>query len=132
MYWPKEFVVEATNSYTLRVPQPPLDADPRDILGDPLEDRTTQAEQRYAAQQQEEARRKLHEVQRSLWLASSPREDAISAQPCPACHAQPQTACTHDGKRRKHPHVERVDAAMACERARVAHQAAVDHQASPA
>ncbi|EPH46634.1 hypothetical protein STRAU_0298 [Streptomyces aurantiacus JA 4570] len=115
VHWPKEFVVEATNIYTLRVAQPPLDADPREILGDPLEDRTPQAEQRYALEQQEEARRKLHEAQRSLWLASSPREDAISAQPCPVCHVRPQTACVHDGKRRKRPHVERVDAAMACE-----------------
>ncbi|WP_245236019.1 zinc finger domain-containing protein [Streptomyces durhamensis] len=109
---PKSFVIEATNQYTRTVDEPPLDADLRSLLSDPLKDRTKEASARYYLEEQGAAERKVAAAQRALWLAGGDRADLVRAQPCPTCHAGPPTACDQRGWRHGQFHTERIDAAM--------------------
>ncbi|MGW1785552.1 zinc finger domain-containing protein [Streptomyces sp. NPDC002143] len=114
VFLPKEFVLEEYSFHSGgKAPHPPLDGNPREILGHVLPDKTAQAEPRHAQEQQEAAERKLLRARRELWLASAPRKDAVSAQTCPACGTTPHTPCIPSGRgRSQQPHAERVDAAM--------------------
>ncbi|MFF1399369.1 hypothetical protein ACFVZD_36925 [Streptomyces sp. NPDC058287] len=109
---PKEFVLGAT-SYRSRAPQPSVHADPREVLGDPLVDRTAEAQPRYAAELEEATQRKVHDAKRALWLAEGSREEVILAQACSDCGAEPGADCSRPGRRwGTRAHAERIDAAM--------------------
>ncbi|MEU9246945.1 hypothetical protein [Streptomyces sp. NPDC048385] len=110
---PASFVLEATDLYTPAVDEPPLDADLRALLNDPLEDCTEEATRRYYCEEQEAAERKMAAAQRAMWLAGGNREDLIRQQPCPACDAEPPAVCDQRGWPRGQFHTERIDAAMA-------------------
>ncbi|MGI5405201.1 zinc finger domain-containing protein [Streptomyces chartreusis] len=113
---PREYVVEARSIYTHRVEEPPLDADPRTVLGDPLHDRTGAATRRRNAELHEAARQEMAAARRKLWLAGDDRTREVMAQPCPDCGAKAASPCTNAaGMRRKDYHAERVDAAMAAQ-----------------
>ncbi|MGW8685492.1 zinc finger domain-containing protein [Streptomyces sp. NPDC055817] len=109
---PKEFVLEAT-SYRSGASQPSVHADLREVLGDPLVDRTAEAQPRYAAGLEAEAQRKVHDAKRALWLAEGSREEIILAQACSDCGAEPGAACSRAGRGwGTRAHAERIDAAM--------------------
>ncbi|MFF8595227.1 hypothetical protein ACF061_28050 [Streptomyces sp. NPDC015220] len=109
---PRSFVLEATNFYTPTVPEPPLDADLRSLLNDPLEDCTEEATQRYDREQQEAAAQKMAAAQRTVWLACEDRTALITAQPCSVCGAEPSDECDQHGWPRGQFHTVRIDAAM--------------------
>jgi hypothetical protein len=112
---PNTFVIEATNNYTPTVPEPPLDADPRKLLNEPLEDRTQEATLRYQREQQQEAEKKMAKARRGVWLAAEDRRHLIAAQPCPTCHAELAEPCDRLGRFRNRFHDARIDAAMDAE-----------------
>lgn len=113
---PRDYVVEASNLYTQRVDEPPLDADPRTVLDDPLHDRTETATQRRNAELHEAAQEETAAARRKLWLTAEDRTAAIMTQQCAACGAEAALACGDvAGKRRRHFHPLRIDAAMAAE-----------------
>ncbi|MET9535743.1 hypothetical protein ABZY02_35200 [Streptomyces sp. NPDC006649] len=109
---PKDFVIEATSPYHMVVTQPPLDADLRELLGDPLEDRTAEATVRFVAEVEEAAERKLQKARRELWLASAPRDQEVTAVACTVCGVPEGVACVREGKLVKRAHPERIDHAM--------------------
>ncbi|MFF1690770.1 hypothetical protein [Streptomyces sp. NPDC058254] len=110
---PKEFVLEAPR-YPARPTRPPsVHADPREVLGDPLVDRTAEAQPRYAAELEEAAQRKVDDAKRALWLAEGSREEIILAQACSDCGAEPGAACSRAGRGwGTRAHAKRIDAAM--------------------
>lgn len=122
---PKAFVIEATSFYTPAVPEPPLDCNPRKLLGNPLEDRTEQATRRYLAEQQHTAERKMLAARRDVWLAQADRTAEITGHPCPTCDAAPSTPCRRTVPWRSPFHDARVDIAM------TASDTAVDHVPPP-
>ncbi|MGW0885304.1 zinc finger domain-containing protein [Streptomyces sp. NPDC002671] len=109
---PKAFAIEAANFYTPTVPEPPLDGDLRELLGDPLEDHTEQATRRYLAEQQHTAARKMLAARREMWLAEADRTAEITAQPCPTCNAEQSTPCERTARWHNPFHEARVDIAM--------------------
>lgn len=109
---PKTFVIEATNCYTPRVAEPPLDMDPRALLDHPLEDRTAEATRRYHEAEQQAADWKMAAARRAVWLAAEDRTLLIRAQACPTCCAVPDAPCDRQGRFRNRFHDERTDAAM--------------------
>ncbi|MGW0949240.1 zinc finger domain-containing protein [Streptomyces sp. NPDC002623] len=110
---PRDYVIEASDFCTQRVDEPPLDADPRAVLGDPLHDQTEAATQRRNAEEREAAGREMAAARRKLWLSTADRTAEITARPCPTCGAEAAEPCRDAiGKRRKIFHIERADAAM--------------------
>ncbi|MFE9574565.1 hypothetical protein ACFYMW_39680 [Streptomyces sp. NPDC006692] len=111
---PKEYVVEATNWFTSRVPEPDLAADPRTVLGNPLEDQTAQARERYLDEERATAQKKIHDAQRAVWLADGDNRESVLTIPCPMCEAESQVPChKRGGWPRTGLHDARIDAAIA-------------------
>jgi hypothetical protein len=114
---PKEFVLfEKYSYYDPRkglvfpaVPAPPpLDADLRQVLADPLEDWTERASAEWAEEQRLAAEKKALRLQRDLWRLSND----VTCVDCPVCDVVQGQACVGGGAARN-GHDERVDAAMA-------------------
>ncbi|MFF6794322.1 hypothetical protein ACFY9C_35230 [Streptomyces filamentosus] len=113
--WVKEYELQSYMYGRLKEDPPPLNGDPREVLDDPLTDRTAQMTAAYLKRRQEEAERKLQELRRAAWLAAEPRDEAVAAVACPQCEAVPQTQCRGGIRKFKRAHSQRVDAAMAAE-----------------
>ncbi|MFG2918103.1 hypothetical protein ACGF0D_35115 [Kitasatospora sp. NPDC048298] len=117
--WPKEFVLYERESYfdgrrgsSAQVPlppPPPLDADLRELLADPLEDWTAQASAELAEEHRVAAERKAAKLRRSLWRLTND----VTIVSCPVCEAERGHACATTLGKPRNGHDERVDLAMA-------------------
>ncbi|MEU9298507.1 hypothetical protein [Streptomyces sp. NPDC048266] len=113
--WVKEYTLQSYTYGRLEEDPPSLNGDPREMLDDPLTDRTAQMTAAHLKRRRKEAERKLQELLRAAWLAAEPRDEAVAAVACAQCGAAPQTQCGGGLRKFKRAHSQRVDAAMAAE-----------------
>lgn len=109
---PKEFALYG-NYYRPDAGEPAMDASLREVLDDPLEDRTKEASDRYGKEQEAAAQARAHTAKRQWWLNVEPRREVILEVDCTQCDAAMGEPCRNGSKELWRLHTERADLAMA-------------------